>query len=61
MAVEQLWAFSGNDQDAPFAIFVSGAIQMRRSGNVFVTFGGVILAGATYVAYREHTLNTSSI
>ena len=42
MTVEQPWAFSGNDQDAPFAIFVSGATQMRRSGNVFVTFGGVV-------------------
>lgn len=40
--VEQVWSYERSGEDAIYSNFVSGAYRLRQTGNVFVTFGGVI-------------------
>ena len=42
MTVEQVWSYGDGDADPIYANFVSGAYRLPETGNVFVTFGGVI-------------------
>jgi arylsulfate sulfotransferase len=41
MTVEQAWEFDAGKDTRYYSTFVGGATLLRRTGNVFVTFGGV--------------------
>ena len=41
--VEQVWSFGGPEHGTPYAMYISGAYELPATGNVFVTFGGIIL------------------
>ncbi len=40
---EEVWSFGGPDQGTPFSMYIGGAQELPQTGNVFLTFGGIIL------------------
>ena len=40
---EQVWSFGGPEHNTPFSMYVGGAQELPRTGNVFLTFGGIVL------------------
>lgn len=47
MTVEEIWSFGGENDIAPYSMYVSGAIELPFTGNIFVTFGGITLTRET--------------
>ena len=43
MTVEEIWSFGGKKDNTPYSMYVSGAIELPDTGNIFVTFGGITL------------------
>lgn len=40
---QQVWSFGSPEQKTPFSIYIGGAQEMPKTGNVFITFGGIVL------------------
>ena len=51
MTVELVWSFGGRNRELPYSMYVSGACELPKTGNVFATFGGITLTKNT----RERT------
>lgn len=43
MTVEQVWSFGGPAAGTPYSMYVSGAVELPQTGNIFVAFGGITL------------------
>ncbi len=63
MAVEQIWSYGDGGEDPIYANFVSGAYRLPDTGNVFVTFGGVITDpdGKPSANMREHQVSARMV
>lgn len=44
---EQTWSFGGPEVGTPYSIYIGGAQEMPNTGNVFITFGGIVLKRPT--------------
>jgi hypothetical protein len=62
--VEQVWSYGDDEEADPvYSNFVSGAYRLPETGNVFVTFGGVITApdGTPSANMREHLVSVRMV
>ena len=62
--VEQVWSYGdGDDADPIYSNFVSGAYRLPETGNVYVTFGGVITdpEGRPSANPREHQISVRMV
>lgn len=41
--VKQIWSFGGKEYELPYSMYVSGAIELPFTRNIFVTCGGITL------------------
>ena len=44
MTVEQVWSFGSQEAETPYSMYISGAVELPSTGNIFVTFGGITLS-----------------
>jgi len=45
--VKQIWSFGGKEHALPYSMYVSGAIELPTTRNVFITCGGITLTKKT--------------
>ncbi len=62
--VDQVWSYGdGDDAEAIYSNFVSGANKLSETGNVYITFGGVITDpdGRPSANAREHQISVCMV